>query len=184
MMFMFMAVLLGFLSSCPALCRASTFLLAQPRTWMAGTYVRRRASRFCPAMTQQLSLNPRHIEFRLLAAAVAAQRAFLADRVRALEDPVLPRGQAREDFRFHRLGSDEAQARFHAGEAVGRKAGALFQEHADLVVPVDVVEREGDEAELFGLLGVERGAHCGFGTLHVGRIGLEARRKPRQAVAH
>src|SRR3954469_8524562 len=131
MMFMFMAVLLGFLSSSPALCRASTFLLAQPGTWMAGTSVRRRASRFCPAMTRQMSSHPRHIEFRLLAAAVAAQRAFLADRVRALEDPILPRGEAREDFRFHRLGADEAQVGFHAGEAVGREAGAFLQKHTN-----------------------------------------------------
>src|SRR4051812_17127663 len=130
------------------------------------------------------SLDSRHIEFRLLAAAVAAQRAFLTDRVRALEDPVLPRGEAREDFRFHRLGADEAQVRFHAGEAVGREAGALLQEYADLVVPVDVVEREGDETELFGLLGVQRGAHRGFRAFHIGWIGLEARLKPRQAMAH
>src|SRR3954452_20541608 len=97
------------------------------------------------------ALHSRHIEFRLLAAAVAAQRAFLADRIGALEDPVLPRGEAREDFRFHRLGADEAQVGFHAGEAVGREAGAFLQKHANLVVPVDVVERESDETELFGL---------------------------------
>ena len=48
----------------------------------------------------QDSLNPRHIELRLLAGAVAAQRAVFADRVGALEDPVLPRRQAREDFRI------------------------------------------------------------------------------------
>ncbi len=66
----------------------------EEKTWMAGTSVRRRASRLCPAMTQQELLNPRHIELRLLAGAIAAQRAFLADRVGALEDPVLPRGQA------------------------------------------------------------------------------------------
>src|SRR6266567_8929637 len=105
----------------------------------------KRTTRYSPFATRLL--NPRHIELRLLAGAVTPQRAVLADRVGALEDPVLPRGQTREDFRFHRLGSDEAQIRFHAGEAVGREAGALLQEYADLVVPVDVVEREGDETE-------------------------------------
>src|SRR6476661_580838 len=130
------------------------------------------------------SLDSRHVEFRLLAAAVAAQRAFLADRVGALEDPVLPGGQAREDLRFHRLRADEAQARFHAGETVGREARALLQKDANLVVPVDVVEREGDEAELFRLLGVERGTEGGLGARHIGRIGLEARFQPRQAMAH
>src|SRR5438445_9668715 len=51
------------------------FISEKERTWMAGT---------SPAMTQQNSLNPRHVELRLLAGAVAAQRAVLADRVGAL----------------------------------------------------------------------------------------------------
>src|SRR5436189_5655221 len=112
-------------------------------------------------------LNSRHVELRLLAGAVAAQRAVFADRVGALEDPVLPRREAREDFRFHGLGTYEAQIRFHAGETVGREGRALLQEHPHLVVPIDVVEREGDEAELFGLLRIERRADGGFGALQV-----------------
>src|SRR5258708_3491747 len=92
-------------------------------------------------------LHSRHIELRLLAGAVALERAVLADRVRALKDPVLPRRQAREDFRFHGLRSHEAQVGFHAGKAVGREAGALLEEHPYFVIPVDIVEREGDEAE-------------------------------------
>src|ERR1700745_3328329 len=104
------------------------------RPWVA----RRRASRFCPAMTEQISLHSRHIELRPLAGAVALERAGLADRVGALEDPVLPRRQAREDFRFHGLRADEAQIGFHAGESIGREAGALLKEHPDLVLPVDV----------------------------------------------
>src|SRR3954471_2285304 len=128
------------------------------------------------------SLASRHIEFRLLPAAVAAQRAFLADRVRALEDPVLPRGEAREDFRFHRLGADEAQVGFHAGEAVGREAGAFLQKHANRVVPVNVVERESDETELFGLLGVQSGAHRGFSAFHIGLTYRGAAPPPREAM--
>src|ERR1039458_9585001 len=111
-----------------------------------------------PAMTRQISLDSRHIELRLLAGAVALERAVLADRVGALEDPVLPRRQAREDLRFHGLGPDEAQIGFHAGEAVGRETGALLEEHPDLVIPVDIVERKGDEAERLGFLGVEGSA--------------------------
>src|SRR6266478_6211596 len=84
-------------------------------------------------------LHSRHIELRLLAGAVTAQRAVLADRVGALEDPVLPRRQAGEDFRFHGFRPDEAQVSFHAGEAVGREAGALLEEHPDLVIPIDIV---------------------------------------------
>src|SRR5450755_951245 len=81
-------------------------------------------------------LYSRHIEPRLLAASITPQRAVLADRVGALKDPVLPRSQAREDFRFHGLGADEAQIRLHAGEAVRREARAFLEKHPDLVVPV------------------------------------------------
>src|ERR1700692_2286999 len=88
-------------------------------------------------------LNPRHIELRPLTGAVAPQRAGLADRVGALKDPVLPGRQAGKDFRFHGLRSDEAQVGFHAGETVWRKTGALLEEHPDLVVPVDIMQRGG-----------------------------------------
>src|SRR5579871_2576035 len=72
-------------------------------------------------------LNPRRIELRLLAGAVAAQCALFAHRIRPLEDPVLPGGEAREDFRFHGLWPDEAQVCFHAGQPIGREAGALLE---------------------------------------------------------
>src|SRR5215475_9235732 len=55
--------------------------------------------------------HPLRIEHRLLPGAVALQRALVADRVRALEDPVLPGGEPREDLRLHRLGPAEAQVR-------------------------------------------------------------------------
>src|ERR1700694_3043825 len=129
-------------------------------------------------------LHPRHIELRLLAGAVAPERAGFADRVGALKNPVLPRRQPREDFRFHGLGPDEAQVGFHAGKAVGREAGALLEEHPDLVIPVDIVERKGDEAELLGLLGIERLADPFSRAVQIRRVGLEARLQPRQAVAH
>src|SRR5439155_13505539 len=124
-------------------------------------------------------LDSRHIELRLLAGAVAPQRAVFADCIGALKDPVLPRCQAREDFRFHGLGPDEAQIGFHAGEAVEREAGALLEEHPDLVTPVDIVECEGDEAELLGLLGIDRLADLCLGALQIGWIGLKARLQPR-----
>src|SRR5690242_1078481 len=129
---------------------------------------------YSPFATPYSRLHSRHIELRLLAGAVAAQRALLADRVGTLEDPVLPGGEAGEDFRFHRLRPDEAEVRFHAGQAVGREGSALLEEHAYLVIPVDVVEREGDEAKLLGLVGVDRLTHFGPGAIEVGRVGLEA----------
>src|SRR6202790_1525069 len=129
-------------------------------------------------------LHSRHIELRLLAGAVAAQRAVLANRVGALKDPVLPRRQAREDFRFHGLGPDEAQVRFHAGETVGREAGALLEKHPDLVIPVDIVERKRDEAERLGPFGIDRLADFLLRAFQVQWIGLEARLQPRQPMAH
>src|SRR5215467_12731890 len=96
-----------------------------------------------PLFASPLS-HPARVERRLLAGAVALERAFLADGVGALENPVLPRREAGEDFRFHGLGAAEAQIRFQSGKRVSGKARALLEEHADLVLPVDVVEREGD----------------------------------------
>src|SRR5579872_1358848 len=109
-----------------------------------------------PRRARDTKSNSRRIELRPLTGAVAAQCALLADRVGALEDPVLPGGEAREDFRFHGLRPDEAQIRFHAGESIWRKAGALLEEHAHFVVPVDVVERKRHKAHRLGLFGIER----------------------------
>src|SRR5713226_1944535 len=146
--------------------------------------IRERAAYYSLFATPYSPLHPRHIELRLLAGAVAAQRAGLADRVGTLKDPVLPRRQAGEDFRFHGLRSDEAQVGFHAGQAVGREAGALLEKHPDLVVPVDIVEREGDEAERFGLLRIECLTNALPRAQDIFSIGLKARLQPRQAVAH
>ena len=96
------------------------------------------------------------VEAGLLAGAVDLERALVADGVGPLEDPVLPRGEPAEDARRHVLLAGEAQVRFQAGERVGRHRGALLEGDADLVVPVDVVGRGGDEAELQRLVGVER----------------------------
>src|SRR5947208_1316506 len=128
-----------------------------------------------PRSARDTKSNPRHIELRLLAGAVAAQRALLSNRIGALEDPVLPGGEAGKDFRFHGLRTGEAQIRLHAGEAVGRKGSALLEEHAHLVVPVDVVEREGDEAEFLRCLGIDGLADLRASAIEIGGIGLEAR---------
>src|SRR5260370_33306609 len=85
------------------------------------------------------SSNSARVECRFLSGAVALERALLPDGVRALENPVLPGGEAREDFRFHRFGAAEAQIGFEPGERIGRKARPLLQKHADLILPVDVM---------------------------------------------
>src|SRR5262249_29400087 len=119
------------------------------------------------------SSHSSRVEYRLLAGAVAPQRALLAHRVGTLEDPVLPGGEAREDFRFHSLRPAKAQIRLHAGERIGREARALLKEHADLVLVVDVVEREGDEAELLRGFGIDRLADLGLGFVEIAGIGEE-----------
>src|SRR5690606_7049186 len=92
---------------------------------------------------------------RLHARAVAAQGAVLADRVGPLEDPVLPRRQAAEYLAFHGLRAHAAQVRLHAGQGIGREAGALLEVDPHLVVPVDLVVRGGDETEFLAGGGVE-----------------------------
>src|SRR4051794_17491200 len=69
----------------------------------AGSAARHEECRAAPGKRIAYLSYPRHIELRLLAGAVAPERAVLADRVGALKNPVLPRRQPRKDFRFHGL---------------------------------------------------------------------------------
>src|SRR5439155_18877057 len=82
------------------------------------------------------------VELGAVGRAVALQGAALADGVRALEDPVLPRTETPEDLRLHRLGPGVAQVLFHPCERIGRERDALLDREAQLVVPVDRVGRE------------------------------------------
>src|SRR5436853_5997643 len=86
------------------------------------------------------SLRAVPVELGGFGVAVEGQSALVADGVGALEDPVLPGGEAAENFRLERFGAGEAQRRFHAGERVGREARALLEGEANLVVPVDLVD--------------------------------------------
>src|SRR5712671_2952513 len=105
-------------------------------------------------MTAASASNSLGVEHGLLAGPVATQRALFADGVGALKDPVLPGGEPGKDFRFHCLRPAEAEVCLEAGEAVGREARALLEKDADLILPVDVVEGEGDETELGRTLGI------------------------------
>src|SRR5688500_5944393 len=69
------------------------------------------------------NLRSAKVEFRSRLRAVRGERALLADRVRTLEDPVLPCREAPEDLRLHRLGTWESEIGLHAGERVGRERG-------------------------------------------------------------
>src|SRR4051812_38603056 len=92
--------------------------------------------------------DPLPVVVGTLSGAVPAQRTVRSGGVGTLEDPVLPGGEAAEDLRLAGLRSGEAEVGLHAGEGVGREAGPLLDGEADLVLPVDVVRRRGDEPEL------------------------------------
>ena len=112
------------------------------------------------------------------------QRALLADGVRPLEDPVLPRGQPAEDLRLHRLRPGEAQIRFEAGQRVGRQRRARFDRQPHFVVPVDFVGRERDEARLLGVARRRTGRRRASSCRDASGVAEEPRLQPRQAVAH
>src|SRR5215510_15111349 len=93
------------------------------------------------------SLNAFPAELRLAAGPEHLQRALLADRIRSVEDPVLPRRQSAEDARLHRLDATETQIGLHARQGVGRQAGALFDRDAHFLVPIEIVGRKGHKTE-------------------------------------
>src|SRR4051794_19245542 len=72
-----------------------------------------------PMMTAVLASHSLRIKHRLLAGAVAFQRAFFANRIGALEDPVLPSGQTGENLGFHGFRATEPQVRLETSETVG-----------------------------------------------------------------
>src|ERR1044071_7107528 len=139
--------------------------------------------RHAAPVTAAAESSPLVVELRLRGLAVVRQGALRADGVGALENPVLPGREAAENLRVKILGAGESEARLHARERVGRERGALFDGDAYLVLPVQVVGREGDEARLFGLFGVEA-ALVFDNRIRALRLCEEARLKPRQPVRH
>ena len=129
-------------------------------------------------------LTPCSVEGRTRAGAEAAQGALRADGVGTLEDPVLPRREPGEDLRLHRLGADEAVVGLQPGEGVGREAGPLLEQDADLVGPVDVVEGERHEAGVDGLGGGQVLADQVAGRGEPVVVAPAARRQPGEAVGH
>src|SRR5208282_5218732 len=127
--------------------------------------------------------SPR-IEFRPRSCAVEFQRAFFTDRVGTLEDPVLPSRQTGKYFRLERLRPAESQRRFHAGQRVRRKGRAFFDSETNLVVPVDIVRREGHEAQPIRLRRIDLLANPAAQLLDVLRFALKSACQPSQAVAH
>src|SRR5260370_14287712 len=129
-------------------------------TLMAGSYRRTAARRLVADVTRARSSSVLccpssvpvshscRIELRLLAGAVTFERARVANRIGPLENPVLPSGETREYFRFHGLRPGETQIGFQSAQGIGRKTRAFLQEHADLILPIDVIERDSYETQI------------------------------------
>src|SRR5258708_26465392 len=92
------------------------------------------------------------MESRFRAAAVQLQRAELAYRVGANEDPVLPGRKPAEDAGLHGFPAWETQIRFHAGEGVGGEARAPFVFHSPPFLPPPVAWGARDRGPLRGTL--------------------------------
>src|SRR5258706_8463355 len=127
--------------------------------------------------------RPTPVELRPLRLPIERERAALADGVGALEDPVLPGGEAAEDLRLERLRAAEAEAGLHARHGIGRHAGALFERDPHFVFPIDIVGRERDEAGFHGVLRADGPLHFEHAR-HALRLAEEARLKAREAVRH
>src|SRR3954464_4669728 len=115
-------------------------------------------------------LYPSCIEGGLVPRAVTLERALLANGIGPLEYPVLPRRQSRKNLGLHGFGTGKPQISFHRGERVGREARALLEEYTDLVVPIDVVERESDKAKLLRRLCINVSPDLFPGFFQIGRI--------------
>src|ERR1039457_3823406 len=91
--------------------------------------------------------DPTEVVVRALPGAAAGQGSLWASCVGALEDPVLPGREPAEDLRFGGLRAGEPEVGLHAGQGVGREAGALLDDQAYLVGPVQRVRCLGDQAQ-------------------------------------
>src|SRR5215470_18396359 len=96
------------------------------------------------------------VEFGPPPGPVRAQRPVRARGVRAVENPVLPGRQAAEDLGLDRLGPGEPVVRLQPGQRVGTERRTLLDGDPHLLVPVDVVRGERDQAELLGLRRLQR----------------------------
>src|SRR5215475_5336353 len=136
------------------------------------------------SVSPRRSSHPVLVERWRYAAAVELQGPLLADCVRPLKDPVLPRAQTSEDLGFHRLRAGKSQVRFHASHRVGREAGTFLQHHPQFVVPVEVLIRGGYKAKFGRRLALDRRTDFCFDRAERLRLAKKAGFKPRQSVAH
>src|SRR5271170_2737988 len=92
--------------------------------------------------------NTLPIEFSAGTGAIDLQGASRPHRVRPDENPILPRREPPEDPRMHGLAIAEAQVSLKPRQRIRGKRAASFDGEPDLVRPIQLVGREGDQAEL------------------------------------
>src|SRR5690606_31382723 len=95
------------------------------------------------------------VELRSLGPAVHREGALGTHGIGALEDPVLPSGEPREDLALHGFRTREAHGGFHPREWVRGQARSLLDRNAYVVLPVDLVGCNRDQAEGVGLAGCQ-----------------------------
>src|SRR5579871_1794950 len=125
-----------------------------------------------------------HVVFAAHAGSVALQGTLFSGGVRSLENPVLPGTEASEYPGFHRLSSCKPEICLHARHRVRGEARPFLQEEANFVIPVDLVESEGDEPHLVGLMGEEGRPAPRFGRFDPFRRAKKTGLKPGQIVRH
>src|SRR5689334_17184337 len=124
------------------------------------------------------------VEGGLVPGTVTLERALFPDRVWPLEYPVLPCGQSGKNLGFHGFRAGKAEVGLHSGERVRREARPLLQKQPDLVIPIDVVERESDEPKLLRLLGIDRLSYFRPCPFQICRIGKKPALQPRKPIRH
>ena len=103
---------------CRSTTRGTAAAIPRARAGAAGSPTDRRCSECARDSRCRPSRSP-PIEFCSFARAVQAQRAPRSDRVRSLEDPILPCRQPREDLALERFRAGEPERGLHARERVG-----------------------------------------------------------------
>src|ERR1700735_1651268 len=120
----------------------------------------------------------------LFALAVNLERALVADRIGALENPVLPSGEAAEDPRGQSLGAVEAQVRLQRSQGVRTHGRAFLDRDADFLRPVDVVRNARGEAKGEGGVRGERLADVWFQRLERRPLVVETPSEAALAARH
>src|SRR5215472_2857337 len=77
---------------------------------------------------------------------------MLACGVRANKYPVLPSGEATENFCFHGLFSAEAKTGLQTAQRIRRQRCPLFDCDADFVIPVEFVRGNSNQSQVKGLV--------------------------------